>query len=85
MRLLILTILAGGLIGCASEPPKPQGFALPPALREVFRGGQLKGLESATSPDLGMPNEFDMVSHTCTSTPVFNFIGQYWYTDVRCR
>ena len=69
--------------GC-STPQKPKGFELPPALRETFRGGALKGLEEADSPELGMPNPYDRVSHVCTSTPIYNLWGQFVRTDVRC-
>ena len=71
------------LANCASKP-KPQGFVLPPALSEVFRNGELKGLESNTTGELGMPNENDLVSHTCTSKPLFNIYGQYVRTVVSC-
>lgn len=67
---------------CASQ--KPRGFELPPALSETFRGGALKGLEAADSPELGMPNQYDRVSHTCVSTPVYRIDGIYLRTDVRC-
>lgn len=78
-RLLLLTLL---LVGCASEPKK--GFDLPPAVREVFRGGELKGLENATNSDLGIPDQYDQVSHVCVSAPIYNLDGSYFRTAVRC-
>jgi hypothetical protein len=72
--------------GCAS-PPKPEpprGYELPPALREVFRGGELTPLQHADAPDLGMPTPYDQVSHTCVSTPIYGLDGRYVRTSVRC-
>lgn len=79
--------------GCATPPPQ-RGFELPPALREIYRGGELKPMQDATSPDLGfgrdssqpgyVPTNYDLVSHTCTSEPIFNIDGSYWRTITRC-
>jgi len=69
---------------CSSKPEKPRGFELPIALREVFRGGQLKGLEDATSPDLGIPNQYDLTEHVCRSAPIFDMNGKYVRTWVGC-
>lgn len=80
--LALLVILTPVLnVACAS---KPKGFEMPPALAETFRGGELKGLEKADSPELGMPNQYDRVTHTCTSTPVYNLYGQYVRTSTKC-
>ena len=73
-----------GFCGCATQPPRPRGFELPAALSEVFRGGQLKGLETATDPSLGMPSQYDQVSHTCVSNPTYDLWGRYRGTEVRC-
>lgn len=71
--------------GCASTPPpKPKGYELPPALREVFRGGELAPLQAADGPALGMPSPDDLVSHTCISNPIFDLNGRYLRTSVKC-
>jgi hypothetical protein len=79
--LLVFIGLAGS--GCQSTP-KPQGFILPVALSETFRGGSLKGLESNTNGDLGIPDPYDMVSHVCVSNPIYDFNGNLVRTSVRC-
>ena len=83
LQRLALTFLALNLAACASQPKR--GFELPVALSEVYRGGQLKGLEYADGPDLGMPNQYDRVSHTCTSTPIYTLEGYYSRTVVHCQ
>ena len=88
--------LAGILIltsvGC-STPPKPRGFELPPALREIYRGGELAPMQNAESPELGIrdqkpagyvPTNYDLVTHTCHSYPIFNLDGSYVKTMTRC-
>ncbi len=80
---LIACILSLSNSGCGSTP-KQRGFELPAALSEVYRGGALKPLQEADGPLLGMPNQYDRVSHTCISTPVYNLAGYYVRTDVRC-
>ena len=84
-RLLIPIVLMLLTTACSTTKivQKP-GFELPPALSESFRGGALKGLEQADSADLGIPQQYDLVSHTCTSTPIFDIWGRYVRTDVRC-
>lgn len=73
------------LSACSSKPvPPPRGFQLPVALSEVFRGGALKGLEGAEGSDLGMPSQYDLVEHVCTSGPIYDIYGRYVRTDVRC-
>lgn len=81
MKLLFFAVLA--LSSCAS--PKPRGFELPLAMSELFRNGQLKGLEYAESQDLGMINPTALVSRTCTSVPVFDVWNRYVQTEVYCR
>lgn len=83
LHIAVLAAIAVYMTGCGSTP-KPKGFEMPPALSEVYRNGQLKGLEQADSADLGMPNQYDRVSHTCVSTPIYNLAGYYVRTDVRC-
>ena len=88
--------LAGILLlittGC-STPPKPRGFELPPALREIYRGGELAPMQNAETPELGIrdqkpagyvPTNYDLVSHTCTSAPIFDLDGNYVKTITRC-
>ncbi len=71
------------LVGVAcSTTTKPAGQS--PALREVFRGGELKGAETHDGADRGMPDDYDLVSHTCVSTPIFGLDGRYLRTSVRC-
>lgn len=78
--------------GCTT-PPKPRGFELPPALREVYRGGELTPMQNAESPDLGLPpvrpanyvpSNYDLVPHTCHSYPIFGLHGEYIKTMTRC-
>jgi hypothetical protein len=57
---------------------------MPIALQETLRGGALKGLESADSPILGMPNQNDRVSHVCRSQPIYTLEGYFIRTDVEC-
>lgn len=83
MKRLIMILLASGFTACASKPVY-RGFTLPPAMSETLRGGELKGLESNDTGLLGMPNERELVSHTCTSTPIFNIYGQFVRTSVHC-
>ncbi len=83
MRLSILVILLVMTSACSSKPVR-KGFELPAALSEVYRGGELKGLEQADSPDLGMPNQYDLVSHVCHSQPIFDLWGRYVRTSVKC-
>jgi hypothetical protein len=81
-KLLCVFALLG--LGACSSPPKKQGFNLPPALSEVFRNGELKGLEANTDGDLGIPNQDALVQHVCISKPVFDLYGQYIRTAVKC-
>lgn len=78
---LILASSVSASLGCAS---KPRVIVPAPALREVFRGGSIQGLEDNEGHFLGAPNEYDLVSHTCTSTPIFDFLGRYVKTSVKC-
>lgn len=80
MRYLMLLCLL--TVGCATQPQK--GFDLPPALREVYRGGELTPMQQAQRPDLGIPKQYDLVSHTCVSTPMYDLDGNYSYTDTQC-
>lgn len=82
MRLLLLIALLN-TIACASKPPI--NVIVPaPALREVFRGGAIQGLEDNNQHYTGAPGQYDLVEHTCTSTPIFNLQGQYVRTSVKC-
>ncbi len=80
-KLLILGLIL--ISGCASTPP-PRGFILPPALAETLRNGELKGLEQSDSPFIGMPNQYNRVSHVCVSEPLYDLDGNYIRTAVRC-
>lgn len=82
--LIGVTLLVGLLVqGCASSPT--QEIIVPaPALSEVFRGGTIKGLENNEGQYLGHPGSYDLVQHTCTSTPIFDMYGRYLRTSVRC-
>lgn len=83
MKHLILISLLGLCAACSTTPQKPQGYELPPALREVFRGGVLTPLQNSNA-ELGMPRPYDLVTHSCTSTPIFGMDGRYVRTDVQC-
>jgi len=78
---LSLVLLLGA---CSSKTVHKQGFQLPPALTETLRGGALKGLEDASGASLGMPTQYDLVGHVCTSEPIFDVYGRFVKTDVRC-
>lgn len=85
-RLCLGFICLASLVGCASEP-KYQGFDLPPALREVYRGGQLAPMQNATDGNLGIrgrPTKYDSVQHVCVSKPIYNIDGSYARTDTLC-
>ena len=96
MRNLLIG-LAGILVltlrGCSTPQPK-RGFELPQALREVYRGGELKPMQDAKDPDLGLgqgnsqtgyiPTNYDLVQHTCVSTPIYTLDGDYAYTSTKC-
>jgi hypothetical protein len=81
MKTLIFALLALSMTACAS---KPVGYQLPIALSETLRNGELRGLEHADGPDLGMPNSTDLSPRTCTSTPIFDLYGYYVRTVVHC-
>lgn len=87
--LFLIALLVFGLMnlltGCASPQQTAQDrLQLPPALREVFRGGELTPLQDASGAELGMPSPYDLVSHTCVSTPIFGLDGRYVRTRVQC-
>jgi hypothetical protein len=49
-NLLLLVLATGFLSACASQKkPEPYVYGLPPALREVFRGGELNHLQNASN------------------------------------
>lgn len=79
----LVTCAALNLTGCVTQQ-RARGYELPPVLSEVFRGGQLKGLETNDGAVLGMPGDYDRVQHVCTSTPMYDLYGRYYRTDVRC-
>lgn len=79
---VIVTLLILFNIGCAS--PTVVRYNLPPALSEVYRNGQLPGMESDTGALLGTPAPYDQVPRTCRSQPIYSLHGIYIRTDVRC-
>ena len=83
MKPKFLVLIPVFLVGCASQP-KPTVIVPAPALREIFRGGAIQGLEDNTGQYLGMPNQYDMVEHVCTSTPIYDMNGHYVKTSVKC-
>jgi hypothetical protein len=74
MRTLTALLAALILSGCAStpRPPNTYGGALP----ELYRAGT-----PTTEP---YPAYYHRVSHSCTSTPIYDQFGYYVRTDVRC-
>lgn len=82
MKALTLIAIALSLSACATA--KPKGFVLPPALSEVYRGGELAPMQNADAADLGMPNQYDRVGHVCVSEPIYNGDGYYLRTSVKC-
>lgn len=77
--LLALTILQG----CATQP-KNNVIVPAPALREVFRGGEIQGLEDNSGHYMGRPSDYDLVEHVCTSMPIYDSYGRYVRTSVKC-
>ncbi len=73
--------MAFGLNACSSKPVIMQPA---PALREIFRGGEIQGLEDNSSQYTGMPNAYDQVEHVCTSQPIYDMYGRYVRTSVKC-
>lgn len=75
MKNLIYCTFFALLVGCASTPQQKindYGGALP----ELYRSG---------TPNVEpMPNYYHRISHTCSSTPIFDIYGYYVRTDVRC-
>lgn len=71
------------LSGCATQPP-PRVIVPAPALREVFRGGEIQGLENNAGHYMGAPGDYDQVQHVCTSTPIYDAWGRYVRTSVNC-
>jgi hypothetical protein len=71
MKLLLLVSMF--LIGCQTYQPRPHTYG--GALREVNRGGL---------PEQYQPSNYDLVSHVCTSTPIFDLQGNFVRKDVRC-
>lgn len=77
---LLLCLLL--LSACASQQPRV--IVPAPALREVFRGGSIQGLEDNSGHYMGRPNDYDLVEHACSSGPIYDSSGRYVRTDVRC-
>lgn len=83
MRFLGLILIAMTLSACSTT--KPKGYELPPVVREVFRGGELKGLENVSGEDPRLyPSQHDLVQQVCVSQPIFGLYGEYIRTAVRC-
>lgn len=80
-RLLLIAMLA--LSACASRPVV---YQVPDTLREVYRGGELRGLETprdANNAEL-YPGQYDLTQHVCTSMPEWDNYGQYVRTITKC-
>lgn len=83
MRIVLLIALVLSSAACTTA--KPRGYELPPALREVFRGGELNGLQNVSSEDPRLyPSQRDLVQQVCVSEPLFDAYGRYYRTAVRC-
>jgi hypothetical protein len=78
-QLLLIALL--GLTACATQP---RILVPAPALREVFRGGQIQGLEDNSGQYIGAPGSYDQIEHTCTSYPAYDLNGRYIKTIVKC-
>lgn len=85
MNLTKILALVGILLltGCASQP-KNNVIVPAPALREVFRGGEIQGLEDNSGHYMGRPSDYDLVEHVCTSMPIYDSRGVYVRTSVKC-
>lgn len=80
-KLILISLL--GLTACATQP-QPRIIVPAPALREVFRGGAIQGLEDNSGQYMGNPGEYDLNPHVCSSTPIFDMNGYYVRTSVKC-
>jgi hypothetical protein len=84
MKRLTLILLALGLVACSSAP-KQEIIVPAPALREIFRGGAIQGLEDNSGHYMGRPGAYDLVPHSCSSIPYFGNNGKYVTTIVKCN
>jgi hypothetical protein len=84
-KALSLLLLSGALqlVGCMSQP-KAQVIVPAPALREVFRGGEIQGLQDNSGHYMGQPSDYDLVEHVCSSRPIYDMNGKYVRTSVKC-
>lgn len=72
-RIFLLILLLTLASACATKPQvNDYGGSLP----EVYRAGT-----PLVEP---YPNYYHRISHTCTSTPIYDLYGYYVRTDVRC-
>lgn len=70
----LIFIITLSLIGCAT--PKKEIINYEGALPELYRAG---------TPSIEpYPNYTHRISHTCTSSPIYDLYGYYVRTDVRC-
>ena len=83
MKLIIIgSLFVVNFVGCSTYQAR---MIVPaPALREVFRGGTIQGLEDNEGQFLGTVGEYDMVEHVCSSKPIFDMNGRYVRTSVKC-
>ena len=81
MKYLMLVLIA---INTACATQQPRGYELPPALNEVFRGGQLQGLQNSGGPVLGQPDRVGRVGMVCVQEPMNDMYGYYMYTQTYC-
>lgn len=82
-KLILWALLGIGLSACATGP-QYKVMVPAPALREVFRGGEIQGLENNTGHYTGMPHQYDLVEHVCSSQPIYDVYGRYVRTSVKC-
>jgi hypothetical protein len=76
MKKLIIILIVLFLAACATteKPVNTYQGTLP----ELYRAGTPNVAEP-------VPNYYHRVSHTCTSTPIYDMDGYYIRTDVRCH
>jgi len=80
-KIIATLAILGSLTACQTRPIV---YVPAPALREVFRGGEIKGLENNDRQWTGEVGDFDRVEHVCSSSPVYDLDGNYVRTSVRC-
>jgi len=82
---ILICALSLGLAACQTTTPRPQVMVPAPALREVMRGGAIRGLEDNSGDFTGMPGAYDLIEHVCVSMPITDMYGRYVRTAVSCH